>query len=119
AKADRAALIPVDLTDAAPPPAPTVVGPGKVLAVVAETAPEIEAERDAPDPTPPAPKLVAVGKTADPIVPTPGPEPILDTKACAGACSTTKARAPKRPRPSRTDDGVDWLASLWAALSLP
>jgi hypothetical protein len=120
AKGDKAAaLIPADLTDAGPPPAPTVVAAGTARVVVAETEPEIEAERDALDPIPPAPKLVAVGKTADPIVPTPAPEPDLGAKACAGACNTTKAQAPKRPRPSRTDGHVDWLASLWTALSLP
>jgi hypothetical protein len=110
AKGDKATLIPADLAGAGPPAATAVAAAGTAPVVAAET----EAELDAVDPTPPAPKLVAVGKTADPA-----PEPIRETKACTGTCSPTKALAPKRARPSRADDHVSWLASVWSAASLP
>jgi hypothetical protein len=83
---DKAALIPVDLTEAGPASATAVGGVGTAR-VAAET--ESETEADALDPTPPAPKLVAVGKTADPIVSTPKLGPVPDAKP-------TKAPAPRR-----------------------
>jgi hypothetical protein len=114
AKGDKATLIPADLAGGGPPAATAVAEAGTAPVVAAETEAEGKAEHDAVDPTPPAPKLVAVGKTADPA-----PEPIRETKACTGTCSPTKAPAPKRARPSRADDHVSWLASVWSAASLP
>lgn len=114
-KEDRAALLPVDVTDAGPPTAAAVVEAWKVR-VLAEAESAIEAERDVLDLTPPAPKLVAAGKTADTIVSLPVPR---GAKACKGACNIAQAPAPRRARTSETGCHFPCPSSGLLAVSLP